>query len=144
MSYIIQVIHEGIISTGGYASEIDISNKLTVDNDLIFDAFHELINKSLLSKEYYENKGHKVLGRFIKNTNSVEINPDITNDTYKHYYSISFTEIKIYEGNKYPIGSLEEIFIGGYSAMKKFTRDMKKILLKDKEIDEVVINIQRH
>ncbi len=62
LSFAIQCIEENIIGKGGYADEIDIYNKFEIGRPYIFAAFHELISWKLLSKEYYEGKGHKVLG----------------------------------------------------------------------------------
>lgn len=98
-----------------------------------FEAFNELIHNGLLSKEYYEGKGHKVLGRFVKGTNCFEINPEAKNDTYNHSYLLVFTQIQIYEGKKYPFKALEQIYVGSYKAAMNHAREIKKTLSTDKD-----------
>lgn len=91
MSFAIQCLQEGFIGHGGYVDEIEIYNRLKYDQSIVFEAFGELIRDGLLSKEYYEGKGHKVLGKFAKSTNCFEINPEVKNDTYNRLYSLVFT-----------------------------------------------------
>ena len=130
MSFAIQCLQEGLIGHGGYVDEIEIYNRLKCDQSIVFEAFSELIRDGLLSKEYYEGKGHKVLGRFVKNTNCFEINPEVKNDTYNRSYSLVFTQIQIYEGNKYPFKALEH------------EREIKNILATDKDFQKVIFKIR--
>lgn len=143
MSFAIQCLQESLISHGGYADEIEISKRLKRDQCIVFEAFGELIRKGLLSKEYYEGKGHKVLGRFVKNTNCFEINPEVKNDTYNRSYSLVFTKILIYEGKKYPFKALEQIYVGSYKDSLKHAREIKNILATDKDFQKVIFKIRK-
>lgn len=143
MSYAIQCLQESIIGAGGYVSEINVYERLKCSQDIIFDAFGELIREGLLSKEYYEGKGHKVLGRFVKNTNSFEINPEVKNDTYDRSYLLAFTQILVYEGKKYPFKALEQIYVGSYKASLNYAREIKNILSTDKDFQKVIFKIRK-
>lgn len=143
MSFAVQCIQEGLISRGGYADEIEIYNRIKCDQSYVFEAFGLLIRDGLLSNEYYEGIGHKVLGRFVKNTNSFEINPDVKNDIYDRSYLLSFDYIRIYEGKKYSFKALDQIFVGGYKAALTHAREIKNILATDKDFQKVIFKIKR-
>ena len=143
MSFAIQCLQEGLIGHGGYVDEIEIYKRLKCDQSIIFEAFGELIRDGLLSKEYYEGKGHKVLGRFVKNTNSFEINPEVKNDTYDHSYLLTFTQIQVYEGKKYPFKALEQIYVGSYKASLNYAGEIKNILSTDKDFQKVILKIRK-
>ena len=143
MSFAIQCLQEGLIGHGGYVNEIEIYNRLKCDQSIVFEAFGELIRDGLLSKEYYEGKGHKVLGRFAKNTNSFEINPEVKNDTYDHSYLLTFTQIQVYEYKKYPFKVLEQIYVGSYKASLNYAREIKNILATDKDFQKVIFKIRK-
>lgn len=102
-----------------------------------------MIHDGLLSDEYYESIGHKVLGRFLKNTNSFEINPDVKNDIYDHSYLLTFESIRIYEGKSYSFKALEQIFVGNYKAALSQTREIKNIIATDKDFQKVIFKIKR-
>lgn len=143
MSFAIQCLQESLIGHGGYVDEIEIYNRLKCDQSIVFDAFGELIRDGLLSKEYYEGKGHKVLGRFVRNTNSFEINPEVKNDTYNHSYSLVFKQIQIYEGKKYLCKALEQIYVGSYKSSLNHAREIKNILATNKDIQKVIFKIRK-
>lgn len=143
MSFAIQCLQESIIGAGGYVDEIEIYNRIKCDQSIIFEAFGELIHNGLLSKEYYENKGHKVLGRFVGNTNSFEINPEVKNDNYSRSYLLTFTQAQIYEGNKYSFKALEQIFVGSYKAALNHAREIKSILATDKDFQKSIFQIRK-
>lgn len=143
MSFAIQCLQEGVIGHGGYVDEIEIYNRLKCDQSIVFEAFSELISDGLLSKEYYEGKGHKVLGKFVKNTNCFEINPQVKNDTYNRSYSLVFTQIQIYKGKKYPFKALEQIYVGSYKFSLKHAREIKNILATDKDFQKVIFKIRK-
>lgn len=122
--------------------EEDLAKKLSrCDQSIVFAAFGELICDGLHCKEYYEGKGHKVLGRFVKNTNCFEINPEVKNDTYNRSYSLSFTHTQICKGKKYPFKALEQIYFGSYKFSLKYTREIKIILATDKDFQKVIFKI---
>ena len=143
MSFAIQCLQESLIGHGGYVDEIEIYNRLKCDQSIVFEAFGELIRDGLLSKEYYEGKGHKVLGRFVRNTNSFEINPEVKNDTYNHSYSLVFKQIQIYEGKKYLLKALEQIYAGSYKSSLNHAREIKNILAADKDLQKVIFKIRK-
>lgn len=143
MSFAIQCLQEGLIGHGGYVDEIEIYNRLKCDQSIVFEAFGELIRDGLLSKEYYEGKGHKVLGRFARNTNSFEINPEVKNDTYNHSYSLVFKQIHIYEGKKYLFKALEQIYVGSYKSSLNHAREIKNILATDKDFQKVIFKVRK-
>ena len=143
MSFAIQCLQEGLIGHGGYVDEIEIYNRLKCDQSIVFEAFGELIRDGLLSKEYYEGKGHKVLGRFVRNTNSFEINPEVKNDTYSHSYLLVFKQIQIYEGKKYMFKALEQIYVGSYKSSLNHAKEIKNILATDKDIQKVIFKIRK-
>lgn len=143
MSFAVQCIQECLISRGGYVDEIDIYNRIKCDQSYVFEAFKLLILDGLLSGEYYEGKGHKVLGRFVKNTNSFEINPDVKNDIYDHSYLLTFEQIRIYEGKSYSFKALEQIFVGNYKAALTRAREIKNIIAADKDFQKVIFKIKR-
>ena len=143
MSFAIQCLQESLIGHGGYVDEIEIYNRLKCDQSIVFEAFGELIRDGLLSKEYYEGKGHKVLGRFVRNTNSFEINPEVKNDTYSHSYLLVFKQIQIYEGKKYLFKALEQIYVGSYKSSLNHAKEIKNILATDKDIQKVIFKIRK-
>ena len=143
MSFAIQCLQESLIGHGGYVDEIEIYNRLKCDQSIVFEAFGELIRDGLLSKEYYEGKGHKVLGRFVRNTNSFEINPEVKNDTYNHSYLLVFKQIQIYEGKKYLFKALEQIYVGSYKSSLNHAKEIKNILATDKDIQKVIFKIRK-
>ena len=143
MSFAIQCLQESIIGLGGYADEIAIFNKLNCDQSIVFESFGELIHKGLLSKEYYQGKGHKVLGRMKKGTNTFEPNPEVTNDTYNRSYLIAFTQFVNYENKLYPMPGSNHIFVGEYKAALKRARQLKDILSKDEYFQKTVFKIRR-
>lgn len=144
MSFAIQCLQEGLIAHGGYVDEIEIYNKLKCDQSIVFEAFSELIHNGLLSKEYYEGKGHKVLGRFVKNTNCFEINPDAKNDNYNHSYLLTFTQIQIYEGKEYSFKNIDQIFVGSYKLALNHANEIKSIFATDKEFQKVIFRIRKN
>lgn len=143
MSFAIQCLQESIIGLGGYVDEIAIFIKLKCDQSVVFESFGELIHKGLLSKEYYQGKGHKVLGRMKKGTNAFESNPEVTNDTYSRSYLIAFTQFVNYEDKLYPMPGLNHIFVGEYKAALKHARQLKDILSKDECFHKTVFKIRR-
>lgn len=142
MSFAIQCLQEGLIAHGGYVDEIEIYNRLKCDQSIVFEAFNELIHNGLLSKEYYEGKGHKVLGRFVKNTNCFEINPDVKNGNYNHSYLLTFTQIQIYEGKEYSFKNIDQIFVGSYELALNHAKEIQNILATDKEFQKVIFKIR--
>lgn len=144
MSFAIQCLQEGLIAHGGCVDEIEIYNKLKCDQSIVFEAFSELIHNGLLSKEYYEGKGHKVLGRFVKNTNCFEINPDVKNDNYNHSYLLTFTQIQIYEGKEYSFKNIDQIFVGSYELALNHANEIKSIFATDKEFQKVIFRIRKN
>lgn len=143
MSFAIQCLQEGLIAHGGYVDEIEIYNLLKCDQSIVFEAFGELIHNGLLSKEYYEGKGHKVLGRFVKNTNSFEINPEVKNDNYNRSYLLVFIQVQIYEGKEYSFKTFKQIFVGSYKAALNHAKEIKSILAADKDFQKVVYKLKR-
>ena len=91
MNFAIQCLEESIIGSGGYHSELTPYKRGIHPLPILF-SFTELICRKLLSKEYYEDKGHKVLGKMIGNTNAFEVDPSKSVDPYKkdETYKISF------------------------------------------------------
>ena len=144
MSFAIQCFQECLIAHGGYVEEIEIYNRLKCDQSIVFEAFSELIHNGLLSKEYYKGKGHKVLGRFVKNTNCFEINPDVKNDNYNHSYLLTFTQIQIYEGKEYSFENIDQIFVGSYELALNHAKEIKSILATDKEFQKVIFKIRTY
>ncbi len=143
MSYIVQCIQESIIGGGGYADEICLCNNLKCDHSYIFDAFKELISNNLLSKEYFEGKGHKVLGRMVKGTNAFEINPEVSNDEYDQSCSIIYNGIMVYEGKPYYLILEEETFVGSILEAEKHADELRKILSRDKDLSGITSNITK-
>ena len=144
MSFAIQCLQENIIGAGGYVDEIEIYNRIKCDQSIIFEAFGELIHNSLLSKEYYENKGHKVLGRFIGNTNSFEINPKVKNDKYETSYFIEFKKTICVENKKYILKLFNQIFVGDYEASLEHANKLKEILSKEPDFPTIEYTIVEH
>ena len=143
MSFAIQCLQESLIGHGGYVDEIEIYNRLKCDQSIVFEAFGELIRDGLLSKEYYEGKGHKVVGRLVQNTNAFEINPEVKNDTYSHSYLLVFKQIQIYEGKKYLFKALEQIYVGSYKSSLNHAKEIKNILATDKDFQKVIFKIRK-
>ena len=131
MSYAIPCIQENILATGGYVSEVLVYDRLKCDPDYIFEAFLDLIHQGLLSKEYYQDKGHKVLGRLIAGTNAFEINPEIHNDPYEDSYLLEFTQIVVLEGKEHPFLALSQIYVGDEIEAVKHAEKIKAMLEKD-------------
>lgn len=131
MSFAIACIQENILATGGYVSEVDVYDRLKCDPDYIFEAFLELIHQGLLSKEYYQGKGHKVFGRLIAGTNAFEINPEVHNDNYEDCYLLEFTQIVVLEGKEYPFLALSQIYVGDEIEAVKHAEKIKAMLEKD-------------
>lgn len=132
MSLAVQCMQEGIFSEGSYANEIEYINKYKFNPSYVFCAFGEFLHKGLLSKEFYEGKGHKVLGRFIKNTNGFEINPDAKVDSYKEAYSIKVDQGFIFEGDGklYFADGYDQIFVGSRESARNQAKIIEEILLK--------------
>ena len=131
MSYAIPCIQENILAAGGYVSEVDVYDHLKCDPDYIFEAFLELIHQGLLSKEYYQGKGHKVLGRLIAGSNAFEINPEVHNDPYEDCYLLEFAQIVVLEGKEYPFLALSQIYVGDEIEAVKHAEKFKAMLEKD-------------
>ena len=131
MSYAIPCIQENILATGGYVSEVLVYDRLKCDPDYIFEAFLDLIHQGLLSKEYYQGKGHKVLGRLIEGTNAFEINPEIHNDHYEDCYLLEFAQIVVLEGKEYPFLTFSQIYVGDEIEAVKHAEKIKAMLEKD-------------
>ena len=144
MSYAIQCIQECVIAAGGYVNEIEILNRLKCEPDIVFEAFDELIHNGLISKEYYNSKGHKVLGRPIKNTNSFEINPEVKNDIYSRSYLITFNQIVYYEKKRFSFKCLEQIFVGNYEDAINHVRKIKRTLETSEDLQKVVVKIRKY
>lgn len=143
MSYAVQCIEENIISVGGYVSEIEMINRFKINQDYVFIAFFELMRDGFLSKEFYQNKGHKVLGRFIERINGFEINPEVEMSSYDCSYLLIFENIIYCEGKKYIIPDLKQIFVGDYKGALTQAREIKKILANDKNSPNVIFKIKR-
>ena len=143
MNYAIQCLQEVLIAHGGYVDELEIYKRLKYGRSIVFVAFDELIYDGLLSKEYYEGKGHKVLGRFVENTNLFEINPEVKNDIYGHSYLLTFIQIQIYEGEKYPFNVLDQLFVGNYKDAMNHARKIKSILATDKDFQKIIFKIRK-
>ncbi len=146
MSYAVQCLQESIIAMGGYVDEIEICKKINFNRSYIFEAFNDLILHKLLSEEYFENKGHKVLGRFIENTNAFEINPDVKNDEYEESYLLTYTKTVLIEseGKEHSFKAKDEIFVGSYKGAKEHAIETKKILLFDKDVLEVTYSLRKN
>ena len=143
MSYAIQCLQESIIGAGGYVSEINVYERLKCSQDIIFDAFGELIMKNLLSREFYENKGHKVLGKFIEGTNSFDLDPSIERDDYNHAFFLEFKQI--YEndkGEKHSFNALDQVFVGSKEAAIEHANKLKEILSTDLDFPVVEYTIK--
>lgn len=128
MSYAIQCIQENILTTGGYVSEVLVYDYLKCDPDYIFEAFLELIHQGLLSQEYYQEKGHKVLGRLIAGTNALEVNPEVQNDPYEDSYLLEFTQIVVLEGEEHPFLAFSQIYVGDEAGATKCAEKIKAML----------------
>ena len=131
MSYAIQCIQENILATGGYVSEVDAYDRLKCDPDYIFEAFLGLIHQGLLSQEYYQGKGHKVLGRLIAGTNAFEVNPEVHNDNYEDSYLLEFTQIVVLEGEEHPFLAFSQIYVGEEKEARKHAEKIKAMLERD-------------
>lgn len=131
MSYAIQCIQENILATGGYVSEVDVYDRLKCDPDPLFEAFLDLIHQGLLSKEYYQNKGHKVLGRLVTGTNAFEANPEVHNDNYEDCYQLEFTQLVVLEGEEHPFLALSQIYVGDEIEATKHAEKIKAMLERD-------------
>lgn len=131
MSYAIQCIQENILATGGYVSEVDAYDRLKCDPDYIFEAFLDLIHQGLLSREYYQNKGHKVLDRLIAGTNALEVNPKVQNDNYEDSYLLEFTQIVVLEGEEHPFLAFSQIYVGDEAGATKCAEKIKAMLERD-------------
>ena len=131
MSYAISCIQENILATGGYVSEVDAYDRLKCDPDFIFEAFLDLIHQGLLSKEYYQGKGHKVLGRLIAGTNAFEVNPEVQNDPYEDCYLLEFTQIVVLEGKEHPFLTFSQIYVGDEIEAVKHAEKIKAMLEKN-------------
>ncbi len=143
MSFAVQCIQEGLIGHGGYVDEIEIYKKIKCSQSYVFEAFVLLIRDGLLSNEYYEGKGHKVLGRFVENTNSFEINPNVRNDAYDRSYLLTFDQIQTYDGKSYSFEALNQVFVGDYKAALSHAREIKNIIATDKDFKKVIFKIRR-
>ena len=143
MSYAIPCIQENILATGGYVSEVDAYDRLKCDPDFIFEAFLDLIHQGLLSKEYYQDKGHKVLGRLIADTNAFEINPGIHNDPYEDSYLLEFTQIVVLEGKEHPFLALSQIYVGDEIEAIKHAEKIKAMLEKDTRFQKTTYSMTK-
>ena len=142
MSYAIQCLEEGIISKGGYIDELSLY-KRDIPSEVIIEVFQDLIVKGLLSKEYYQNKGHKVLGKMIANTNGFERDKTIKNDSYNSCYKIIFTHSFIFENKKYSLTGYTSYFVGDVLSAREYAKQIKKILKEDKEFPYVNYRIKK-
>ena len=143
MSYAIPCIQENILATGGYVSEVLVYDRLKCDPDYIFEAFLDLIHQGLLSKEYYQDKGHKVLGRLIADTNAFEINPGIHNDPYEDSYLLEFTQIVVLEGKEHPFLALSQIYVGDEIEAVKHAEKIKAMLEKDTRFQKTTYSMTK-
>ena len=143
MSYAIPCIQENILATGGYVSEVLVYDRLKCDPDYIFEAFLDLIHQGLLSKEYYQNKGHKVLGRLIAGSNAFEINPEIHNDHYEDSYLLEFTQIVVLEGKEHPLLALSQIYVGDEIEAVKHAEKIKAMLEKDTRFQKTTYSMTK-
>ena len=143
MSYAIPCIQENILATGGYVSEVLVYDRLKCDPDFIFEAFLDLIHQGLLSKEYYQGKGHKVLGRLIAGTNAFEINPEVQNDSYEDSYLLEFTQIVVLEGKEHPFLALSQIYVGDEIEAIKHAEKIKAMLEKDTRFQKTTYSMTK-
>ena len=143
MSYAIPCIQENILATGGYVSEVLVYDRLKCDPDFIFEAFLDLIHQGLLSKEYYQDKGHKVLGRLIADTNAFEINPGIHNDPYEDSYLLEFTQIVVLEGKEHPFLAFSQIYVGDEIEAVKHAEKIKAMLEKDTRFQKTTYSMTK-
>ena len=116
-------------------------NKIKCDPNYILDAFDDLILNGLLSKEYYENKGHKVLGKIIESPISYEIIYDVKNDIYDSCYVLAGYDGS--EDDKWYYLSLYQIFVGSYKAAIEHVEEIKKMLAANKTYQDVVFEIKK-
>ena len=143
MSFAIPCIQENILATGGYVSEVLVYDRLKCDPDFIFEAFLDLIHQGLLSKEYYQDKGHKVLGRLIADTNAFEINPGIHNDPYEDSYLLEFTQIVVLEGKEHPFLAFSQIYVGDEIEAVKHAEKIKAMLEKDTRFQQTTYSMTK-
>ena len=137
-------MQESIIASGGYASELNPFSR-GIPVEYIIEAFNELIHKNLISEEYYEGKGHKVLGRMIGSTNSFEVDPSIKNDKYDESYEITFTEVMNFEGHDFSFTLLTRLFVGSKEKAEEYADKLFEMIEtfepKPKVIKEIKKNV---
>lgn len=145
MSYAVQCLQESVIAIGGYADESEICKKINIKYSYIFEAFFDLISNKFISEEFYENKGHKVLARFIKNTNAFEIDPDVKNDDYDDSYLLTYKETIFIESEaiEHTFVAKKEIFVGSLLGARKHALKMKEILLLDEDAKKITYSIRK-
>lgn len=143
MSYAIQCIQENILATGGYVSEADAYDYLKCNPDYIFEAFLELIHQGLLSQEYYQNKGHKVLSWLIAGTNALEVNPEVQNDNYEGCYQLEFTQIVVLEGEEHPFLTFSQIYVGDEIEAVKHAEKIKAMLERDSRFQKTTYTMTK-
>lgn len=129
MNFAIQCLEESIIGSGGYHSELTPYKRGIHPLPILF-SFTELICKKLLSKEYYEDKGHKVLGKMIGNTNAFEVDPSKSVDPYKknETYKISFTEKVTYLEKEITVVTYDILFVGSKTKADELKSEMLKMI----------------
>lgn len=144
MSYAVQCIQEVVVSAKGYASEIKACESLNRYDEYVFTAFSDLMRKGFISREYYEDKGHKVLAKFAKNTNAIELDLEIKNDEYNEAYVLVFKNV-IYDenNNRYVIDCFRQVFVGSKEGAKRQAKKLKTILAKDPYYPKVIYRIKK-
>lgn len=145
MSYAVQNIENFIVGgiLGQYVDEIHICKICPYAPSYIFHAFLDLMRQGLISKEFYENKGHKLLGRYKENNPQIyEKNLDVENDAYQISYILIFQQILVHQGKKYVVSAYpKQVFVGTKKAAKKYAKQMKRILERDKDFQFVSYKI---
>lgn len=144
MSYAIQCLQEHIIGVGGYVNEVKLFNEFHMNESILFTAFGELIKRKFLSKEFFESKCHKVLGKFSNNSNTFEVNPNVTNDQYDELYSIEINQSYIFEdGKKYTFYGLKQLFVGTRKAAQEQAQELTKMLKADENFPFAYYRIRK-
>lgn len=132
MSYAVNAIQIGIISRGGYSSELEYIKKYKYEPAYVLSAFREFVHKGFLSKEFFEGKGHKVLGKTIQNSDDFEIDPDAKVESYKEAYSIKVDQGFIFkdDGKLYYADGYDQIYVGSKEGARNQAKQIKEVLLK--------------
>ena len=143
MNFAIQCLEESIIGSGGYQSELTPYKRGIHPLPILF-SFNELIHLKLLSKEYYEGKGHKVLGKMIDRTNSFEIDPSKSIDSYEKSdsYLISFMEKISFDDKEITFTAYDILFIGSKEKATELKDEMLKMLTEAYPDSKFIVSIE--